>query len=289
MRSILAFFGALFLASGITLAAEGDRVSILLKDGSRILGQILEESESTLRVRTDAGAEMSIPREAIESLRARQGRYQFEDPNYSRLMLAPTGRPLHKGHGYFNDVYVLFPSFSYGLTDHVGLTAGMSTVPGLGLTDQLFYVTPRVGFEPSPNFAVSAGVLYATGSLDDDSPSNAGAGIAFGAATIGPPDKSLTLGLGYGYTRDNGDVDFGSTPVLMLGGNLRLSNRIALVSESWMLLDEGWELAQQPFGVAARFLGERVSADLGFILVGDVLEEGLPIPWLSVSYHIGRR
>ena len=80
-------------------------------------------------------------------------------------------------------------------------------------------------------------------------------------------------------------MDFDSTPVLMFGGNLRLSNRIALVSESWMLLDEGWELAQQPFGVAARFLGERVSAEQSLeALEGvDPLEPGYDVPHVQLQ------
>jgi hypothetical protein len=39
-----------------------------------------------------------------------------------------------------------------------------------------------------------------------------------------------------------------------------------------------------PFSIALRLFGERLSADFGFILIGEVLQEGFPIPWLSIGY-----
>jgi hypothetical protein len=59
------------------------------------------------------------------------------DPNYSRLLFAPTGRPLRAGDGYFSDYELLFPGVAYGLTDNVTLAGGVAIVPGLGLGEQL--------------------------------------------------------------------------------------------------------------------------------------------------------
>jgi len=63
---------------------------------------------------------------------------------------------------------------------------------------------------------------------------------------------------------------------------------MALVSENWFITGEDWGLGQQPFGIAIRFFGDRVAADVGLILIGEVLEEGFPIPWLSFVYNFGR-
>jgi hypothetical protein len=106
---------------------------------------------------------------------------------------------------------------------------------------------------------------------------------------MGPPDKSFTAGIGLGYTKEEDeDFKFADRPVILLGGNIRLSNSIALVSENWFITGGDFELGNQPFALAIRFFGERLAADVGAILIGEVIDEGFPIPWLSFTYNFGR-
>jgi hypothetical protein len=203
------------------------------------------------------------------------------DPNYSRLMFAPTGRPLRKGDGYVSDHELVFPGFAVGLTDNLSLAGGVSVVPGLGLDEQVAYVSPRLGWNLSDRAAVSVGALVV--SAPDDL---GAAGIAFGVGTFGSRNHSLSVGLGLGRELSNRHGE--TQPILMVGGQTRLSKSIALVSENWIVLDEDISLGQQPFGLALRFFGERLSFDMGFVFVGDVLDEGFPVPWVSVSYHFGQ-
>jgi hypothetical protein len=205
------------------------------------------------------------------------------DPNYSRLMFAPTGRPLRQGDGYFSDHELVFPGFAYGLTDHVSLSGGVSTIPGLGFSEQLVYFSPKVGLELSRRAAVSIGALVAgVGGSDDDLGS---LGIAFAVGTFGSRDHSLSAG--FGLARELGDRFAATEPILMLGGQTRLSRSIALVSENWLVLDGDVPLSEQPFGLALRFFNGRLSADVGVVLVGELLEEGYPLPWVSFTYHFG--
>ena len=227
-------------------------------------------------------AEAAAPVETSERVEtSATGLGEGYDPNYSRLMFAPTGRPLRKGDGYVSDHELVFPGFAVGLTDNLSLAGGVSILPGLGLTDQVAYFSPRVGFHLSDRAAVSVGALVVGAPADLGS-----AGIAFGVGTFGSRDHSLSVGLGLG--RDLGRSHGDAEPILMVGGQTRLSKSIALVSENWIVLDGHTGLGQQPFGLALRFFGERLSADMGFILVGEALDEGFPIPWVSVSYHFGR-
>lgn len=263
-------------------------VSIELTDGSIVRGRIVRQDEEVLEVLTLAGAEVRIPRAAIASIRPMRGSieggvFRRYDPNYSRLLFAPTGRPLRKGDGYFSDFYIFFPGVAYGLTDNLSVMAGMSVIPGLGLRNQLIYIAPRIGVRASEDVAVSAGVLYMS-ILEED----IAAGIVFGVVTYGREDKSFSAGVGFGYIKDQGEVEFAKQPIIMLGGNIRISNSIALISENWFITGAGFDLGQQPFSVALRFFGERLAVDLGLILIGEVLEEGFPIPMLSFTYNFGR-
>lgn len=266
-------------------SASGGAVSIRLKDGSVLRGRVLRETEDELVVQTLSGVEMTVPRSAIAAIHRLDRETLGEvrsDPNYSRLMFAPTGRPLRKGGGYVFDYWAFFPGAAYGVSDHFTVMAGVSVLPGLGLGDQIKYVAPKFGMDAG-DWALSGGALVI--SVVDE----LFAGIAFGVGTLGGPDKSATAGLGLGFVKvEDEDLRFGENPVLMLGGNVRLSNSVALVSENWFIMGQHMTIGQQPFCVAARFFGDRVAVDAGFILAGEILKEGFPIPWLSFVYNFGK-
>ncbi len=281
----LCYMGSLFAQEQ---SVPDSLMSIRLKDGNELRGRIIERTETTLILQTSNGLEVKIPQSSIVTIKPVQGRYQKgvflrSDPNYSRLMVSPTGRPLRKGEGYFSDYYIFFPGISYGFTDHFSLMAGFSIIPGANFKDQLKYLAPRIGFQINESVALSAGALFM--SFFDE----LGAGIAFGVATFGQQDKSLTTGFGFGYVREEGeDFHFAQKPIILLGGNIRLSNSIALVSENWFFPGAGLNLKQQPFAIAVRFFGDRMAVDAGAILMLEILEQGFPVPWLSFVYHFGK-
>lgn len=282
-------------------AAPG-QVTITLKDGGTLVGTIVAEDENAVTLRTSSGVELKLPREAIASRGTPTPKGEaaslspFADPNESRLMFAPTGRPLGKGNGYFSDHYVLFPGFAYGLTKNLSLAGGVSAIPAVGLSEQVFYVSASAGWNLADKASLAVGGLYAAGAEEEF-----GVTALFGVSTFGRSDRSLSLGLALLGERDEeylfgprGEYlssrtswRFRDAPVLMLGGSLRLARNISLISESWLFLGKDFELSQQPFGVALRFFNGRLSADVGVVLVKEVLEEGFPVPWLSFSYHFG--
>jgi hypothetical protein len=206
------------------------------------------------------------------------------DPNYSRLLFAPTGRPLKKGDGYFSDYELLFPGGAYGITDNVSIAGGVSVIPGLGLGEQLVYVSPKVGWNLSDRAAVSVGGLFARAGGDGEYDRADSLGIGYAVGTFGGRDRSFSVGLGVG---DASGVD-GRIPLVMLGGTSTVSRHVALVGETWLWLGEDFDVGQQPIGLGVRFFDHRLSGDVGVILVGDLLEEGFPLPWLSVTYRLGK-
>lgn len=262
-------------------------IVIELKDGTILKGNVLQKSESALLIETTSGLEVRIPFDKIESHRfvlqgSDEEKFERSDPNYSRLMFGPTGRPLHNGEGYFSDYYIFFPGMSYGFTDNFTLMAGFSIIPGASFNEQLKFISPKIGIQSSDEFAMSVGALYITVAGEF------AAGIAYGVATFGGINKSLTTGIGFGFSKEEGEsLNWADTPILMLGGNIRLSNSIALVSENWIILDDEIGFENQPFGLALRFFGDRVAADAGFIITAEVLKHGFPVPWLSFVYNFG--
>jgi hypothetical protein len=280
-----------------------DVVTIHLKDGSALRARIIDQNETRISLVTVGGLAMEITPASVDHIdreaAATESAPRPSDSNYTRLLFSPTGRPLGKGEGYFSDHYVVFPSVAYGLTDNLSIGAGVSVIPGVPLGEQLLYVSPRFGKQFSDRVAISTGILFAhAGAGGEDS----NLGVGFAMATLGKPDKSLTIGGGvvrtveYEYRGhyegrrwvDDSRYEPTYTPLVVVGGTVRLSHRVALISENWLILRDDFKISEQPFAVGVRFLGDRLSADVGLVLVGELLDEGLPAPWLSVTYHFGK-
>jgi hypothetical protein len=242
-------------------------------DGSVFVGRIVEISADEVKFESEVGL-ITVKIAQIKEIKEipitsiRQGAYWFPNPNDTRLLFAPTGRSLKGGTGYFADYYLFFPMLAYGITDNITIAGGMSLIPGLNIAEQLFYFTPKVGFDMN-NTSIGAGVLIAA-LPGEDLPT---VGIMYGVGTLGSADDNLTAGLGFGFV----DWEFSGKPFVMLGGQYRVSRRISLVSENWIF--PGLE---DPFlSGGVRFFGEKISVDLALVLPVATGSEFLLIPYVD--------
>jgi hypothetical protein len=147
----------------------------------------------------------------------------------------------------------------------------MSIVPGLGLDEQVFYFTPKVGVVASEKLNIAVGALVAgAGELSDEGPF----GIGYGVATFGGEDANATVGAGFGFARSST-----SQAVLMLGGSVRTSRNIAFVSENYVYTGDGSAVL---LSGGLRFMsGEKLAVDLAGFIVTDA---EFPIPYLAFIY-----
>jgi hypothetical protein len=252
-----------------------------LMDGSEIVGTILKEDSAQVEFQSVSKISMLVPRNQIKTIvplrgNVVDGEFRRSDPNYTRLFFAPTGRALKNGQGYFSAYEIFFPFVAIGIGDIVTLAGGMSLIPGA--SNQIFYFAPKITPLHLQNFDLSAGVLYinALGS------GFSGGGIVYGVGTYGSTDHALTVGLGWGFA--GGEI--ANKPILLIGGELRLSNSIKLISENW--IPPGTDLVVYSFGF--RFFGENLAADLGFFRPSQMDTGGFPfIPWIGFAYNFGAR
>ena len=249
-----------------------------LSDGSTLFGRITAVTDTEITFKTDMG-EMTIPISRVEEItevsqdRFKGGKYWFENPNRTRLLFAQNGRNLRKGEGYFADVWVFFPSVVYGLTDNISVGAGFTLIPGIGMDQQLWYLTPKIGVAalPTVSAAVSAMIIRVPDTEDNDIEDPAEVvGAIFPTATLGTDDASLTAGLGFGFV----DGEVADNPVVLLGGELRVSRRMALVTENWVFPHVENPLIS--YGI--RFFSESISVDLAFFTPtgDDAITPGIP-------------
>jgi hypothetical protein len=239
---------------------------VTLIDGSTIFGRIVSVSADTVSFQTGAGT-MQLSVKAIRDVRqisaedVREGDYWFPNPNSTRLFFAPTGQQLKQGEGYFSDYELFFPGVAIGVTDNISIGGGISLFPA-SASDQVYYVTPKIGFSPSDKVHLATGVLFAG--------TNGGTGgIYYGVGTFGDGNGSVTVGGGYGFA--GGKIQ--SKPVGMLGAEYRISRRLGIVTENY-LLPVADNNVLYSFGF--RFMGEKLTTDLALANISGGQIIGVP-------------
>jgi hypothetical protein len=258
--------------------SDGQVVVLMLRDGSQLVGRVIEVTPTAIRFASALGESM-VPRSVVKSVRTSDvsavhaGELWPEDPSSTRLFFAPTGRTLKQGDVYLADSYILLPSIQFGMTDRITLGGGLSIVPGLGLDEQVYYFTPKVGVYASPELNVSVGALVAgVGRLDiEGSP----VGLLYGVSTFGGPDNSVSTGAGFGFAGGTRTTN----AILMLGGATRVSRNVALLSENYLFTENSTSAL---FSGGFRFMGERLSVDFAGVMVSS---SSIPFPYLAFLYH----
>lgn len=248
--------------------------NLLLRDGSQLVVKLERAKTDTLFVTTAGGLQISVPDNKIKEIvdlygEIQEGEYIRTDPNVSRLFFAPTGRGLKAGHGYFADYFIFFPTLAYGVTDYFTLSGGMSLIPGA--KSQLLHFAPKLSIDLSNSMTGGAGFLYMGIPEGEEDIS-----LGYVVTTIGDARQGITLGAG---------VPLGMTEngiILLVGGELQISQNAKLLSENWIFAGEEITLLSC---TGIRFFGERLAVDLGLITSEEAFSEGgFPfLPWVDFS------
>ncbi len=243
---------------------RGDTVvthMLRLRDGSTLIGTLVSRDSVSLRFETNGGV-LTIPVANVTEIRqiaaaeVHGDQYWFPDPNRTRLFFAPTGRMLEKGEGYYSNTYLFLQNFVGGLSDKVTFGGGFSVIPSNDfLNNNVYYLTPKVSLFSSPKTNAAVGALVGFVPTDNGH----SFGILYGVATQGNADGSVTAGLGYGYV----DGSLSQHPIVMLGGESRVSRRVALVTENYGYWGNGGS-GGAVFSYGLRFMGEKLSTDFAF-------------------------
>ncbi len=291
---------------------EQPRVSLTTLQGDYFQARAVGRVGSALRFRTDFGV-LVLPLEDLAQLSrldptsAPKNRfYGFPNPSASRYLFAPSAIPLRQGEGYYQNVFFTVNSINYGFTDRLALTAGTELISWLSsvfVRDLSFlpaFTNVKVARPFAKNFYAGGGVL-AAGAVGMDYA--IGGALAYGIATYGDREKNVTLGLGwYGLGGSERDGYLNRAPVITVGGMARISRRIGLVSENWIVPRVhpnyrnvlGYLGTVMAFSAGARILTPQVSFDLALVMAGEAYQDGsadftpFPLPFLGLVYRFQR-
>ena len=248
---------------------------IRLGDGSVLFARIAELDQARVVLVTAGGARLEIDRSQIRELRPARGRvsggeYWSEDPGATRLFFTATGRSLSQGESYIGTYVIVLPFAAVGLTDRITIAAGAPVLFG---ELEPFYVGPKVQVLRQPNVQASLGTLAFF--FDDEV-----VGIAYGVGTFGDTDRALSAGLGFFYSGD----EVVNEPAFMFGGEARVSRRIKLITENYVLP----EAVGVILSGGIRVIGDRFNTEVGILGAATGDETGCCVPLINFSYSFGR-
>jgi hypothetical protein len=264
---------------------------IRLVDGSTIIGRVEAVAAERISVRTPGGVTAEVDLHLIQRMTAvrgmlRDGQFWRDDPNRTRLFFGPTGRMLARGEGYVSVFELFFPFVAGGVSDHLTLAGGTILFPEL--IGRIWYAAPKVGGNLSERTALSAGVIAFVNLDSDPDDDIRSAGILYVVGTQGGEDHAATLGVGWGFA----GTEVQNQPFFMIGGESRLSPRLKLLSENYLITyrESGPNEERRVAGMASagiRFIGDRLSADAGFgFLAGDG-DTFCCLPLVNFVYNFG--
>jgi hypothetical protein len=262
--------------SKLHVADSAELQILTLRGGSTLIGRITAIGPDSLTIDASVGrVSLAIASVAdartVSADRMKEGEYWFPNPNATRLFFAPSGRMLERGDGYVSDYEVFFPGAAYGVTDNVSIGGGMSLFP-TGIDQQLYYFTPKIGGEVRENVSFALGALVVGGIPDEST-----VGIVYGVGTFGPPDASITAGLGYGFA----GTTVARNPVAMIGGEFRVARNLALVTENYIIPDTR---ANPLYSYGIRLMGEKMTVDLALFNLSGEGGTGIGFPYVDFVF-----
>ena len=275
------------------LPPVGTLVKVELTTGDTLRGTLVSADATTVVLALAGAGQITLQRTTIASIaedtRARvtdDGTIIRRDPNRTRYLYGPSAFGLEAGEGYFSQKELFFSAVAYGITDNITVLGG-TALPLLifaiidgdgeaaGLNAILATKFSYTAIEETLHFAAGAETLVAKFA------DLVSIGFVFGSATYGNDERHLTLSVGKPFMLSKSEQDLGPL-ILTLSGAYRISRRVGVVMENWVMLpDDDAELFRL-HGLAARLIFENVAVDIGGVLIDDT---NFPVPWLDFTYN----
>lgn len=285
--ALAAFFSAPErLFAQIITTDSTQQVMVETRDGNQFIGRIVGQTAETIVLRTDNFGNITLQKkqvvkmEIVQKERIIEGEYWPENPHGTRYLFGPNGYGLRKGEGYYSNTWIFFNQVSYGVTNNFTVGVGVIPLFLFAGAPTPIWITPKVSI-PIKKDMVNLGVggLFATVLGGDEG--GGSFGVAYGQLTIGPRDKNINVGLGYGYAGN----DWANTPTVSISGTLRTGKKFALITENYIFDTGDSNYTLLSFG--GRFIGRKLAVDAALLLPTETGGEFVAVPWLGINVPFG--
>jgi hypothetical protein len=260
-------------------------VSIETVDGNEFIGQIVTEDSLRIVVKTEKLGEISIfrsdikRREILEVQQIKEGKYWFPNPQSTRYFWSPNGYGLKQGEGYYQNIWVLWNQFAYGLSDNFSIGGGIIPLFLFGGTPTPVFITAKFSIPVVENkFNLGAGAIAGTILGEEET----GFGIFYGISTFGTPDNNVTLGMGYGFAGG----EWAQSPMININGMFRVSSRGYFITENYYINAGGENVVLITLG--GRRIIKKAALDYGLVIPIADIGQFVAIPWLGFTVPFGK-
>ena len=256
-------------------------------DGNIFIGNIISEDSATIVLKTTSLGEIKIPLSNIKSktilkqVKYEGGKIWLPNPQSSRYFWAPNGYGLEKGTSYYQNIWILYNQFSFGLTNNFSIGAGFLPLFLFGGTSSPFWIVPKVSIPVvKDKFNLGTGAFLGT-ILGED----AGVfGLLYGTTTFGSRDRNISFGLAYGFAQD----DWLNIPVINVASMIRTGPKGYFITENYVITAEGETVALLSLG--GRSIIRNIGLDYSlWIPIGAEMDTFVAIPFLGITIPMGSK
>lgn len=268
----------------------GKTYQITMNDGSVVSGKLISDTEREVVIQSGSMGEVRLEKSKIRSMAVvsasdqKTGGIWFANPNPTKYLLGSSAIPLEIKTGYYQNTWIFVNSACYAITNNISIAGGfeIASIMAGGEGPFAFFINPKASFKIAENFYGGGNILYANTlrTVDDFG----GLATLNGFFTYGNTNNNITAAVGWGWA----DGEFSSKPLFSVSGMARVSKRIALISENWILpiSPDDDNSIYGVFSYGIRFLGEKTSIDLAFINNPDIADWlVIGIPWLDFTIN----
>lgn len=262
----------LFSQANQDTLSKPQKVIVKMKNGDEFKGELMKRDENIITLKTENG-ELNLIVSNVVSLEndVYDGKFRFSNPHDTRYFFGPTGIPVKKNKGYYQNVLLSTNFVNYGITENVSIGGGfefISTLAGY----PIWFLTPKVGFNISTKTHVAAGVIMAGFAAEGT------ATLTYGVFTRGTSESNVSLGIGYGLMSG----EFSKYPAIMFSGTHRVGNNVALLSENYIITNRYNETNY--IGIQGiRILSPKNSFDIGAIIIPSIIDFVPALPFVGYS------
>lgn len=217
--------------------------------------------------------------------------FEYKDPNYSRLLIAPSGRALDGGKGYFSisalvpwNAPFIFPFVNVGITDFASVGVGATFIYGT-----FFYIAPQITPVRLKNIDISGGFGYfQTANFSDVEDMNIG--FLYNINTFHHEKFTFSTGLGWFFNINNRydfKVVIAGIPHLLLSAEYVVGKDAKLITENWIDFNES---PLNLFSLGLRHFGKSYGIDFSMLAVSSNFLSGsgrgdfIFMPWITYSH-----